>query len=86
MPEIETILLICVVIASLLGGIFSNLSPAVVSLVTAVSYLGVAFFVFDREEPFWLVSLLTGFCMAGVIAMAGAFGGRALSKLLPKRD
>lgn len=86
MPAIETILLIAAIFAALLGGIFSKYSPAVVSLLVAVTYFGIAFFVFDRSEPFWIVSLLTGFCMAGVAAMAGAFGGRALSKLLPKRD
>ena len=86
MPEIETILLILVVIAALMGGIFSRVSPGLVAVMVAFGYFVVAFFVFYKSETLWFVTLLMGFALAAVAAMAASFSGRALSKLLPKRD
>ena len=86
MPELETILLIIVVVAALLGGLFLKMKPGLIVLMVAFSYFVVAFFVLDKSETLWFVTLMMGFCLAAVGAMVGAFSGRALSKLLPKRD
>ena len=86
MPELETLLLIAVVIAALAGGLFSRAKPGLIVLMVAFTYFIVAFFLFDRTDSLWFVTLMMGFCLAAVGAMVGAFSGRALSKLLPKRD
>ena len=85
MPELETTLLILVVIAALAGGLFGKARPGMVVLMVAFSYFIVAFFLFDKSEPLWFVTLMMGFCLAAVGAMAAAYAGRALSKLLPGR-
>ncbi len=86
MPEIEVILLIIAGTAALAGGVFSKLKPGMIVLLVAFSYFVVAFIVFDKSEALWFVTLMMGFALSGVIAMVGAFSGRALAKLLPRRD
>ena len=86
MPEIETILLILVAIGALMGGMFSKYTPGMVVIFSAFSYFIVAFFVLDKSESLWFVTLMMGFCLAGVTAMVGAFAGRSLAKLLPRKD
>ena len=86
MPEIETILLVLVILAGLAGGLFSKAKPGTVVLCVAFGYFIVAFFVLDKSEPLWFVTLMMGFCLSVVGGLASAFAGRALSKLLPKRD
>ncbi|GAA4643529.1 hypothetical protein GCM10023115_14890 [Pontixanthobacter gangjinensis] len=85
MPEIETILLVLVVIAALLGGMFSRASQGLVAVLAAFGYFIAAFFLFDKSDPLWFVTLMMGFALSAVLAMAGAFAGRVLSKLLPPR-
>ncbi|MGB7407756.1 MAG: hypothetical protein WA908_04570 [Pontixanthobacter sp.] len=85
MLELETVLLIIVVVAALAGGLFLKAKPGLIVLMVAFSYFVVAFFLFDKSETLWFVTLMMGFCLAAVGAMVGAFSGRALSKLLPGR-
>ena len=86
MPDVPTILLISALVAALGGGLFGKTKPGTIVLIVAPSYFVLAFILFDKSEPLWFVTLMMGFCLAGVAAMVGAFGGRALSKLLPNRD
>jgi len=86
MPDTPTILLISALVAALAGGLFTRTKPGMIVLIVAPSYFVLAFVLFDKSQALWFVTLMMGFCLAGVAAMVGAFGGRALSKLLPKRD
>ncbi len=85
MPDLETSLLILVVLAALAGGLFLKTKPGLIVLMAAFIYFIVAFFLFDKSETLWFVTLMMGFCLAAVGAMVGAFSGRALSKLFVKR-
>lgn len=86
MPDTPTILLVAALVAALAGGLFSKAKPGMIALIVAPSYFVLAFVLFDKSEALWFVTLMMGFCLAGVAAMVGAFGGRALSKLLPGRN
>lgn len=81
----ESVLLILVVIAALAGGLFAKVKPSTVVLTVAFAYFIAAFFLFDRTDSLWFVTLMMGFCQAAVGAMAAAYAGRALAKLLPGR-
>lgn len=86
MPDLEVTLLIIAGISALLGGVFTRAKPGLIVLLVAFSYFVVAFVLFDKTQSLWFVTLMMGFCLAGVVAMIGAFSGRALAKLMPRRD
>ena len=79
-------MLVLVVIAALLGGMFSKASQGLVAVMVAFGYFIAAFALFEKEDPLWFVTLMMGFALSAVLAMVGAFAGRVLSKLLPPRN
>lgn len=86
MPDIETILLVLVVVSGLGCGLFLRAKPGTVVLMIGFIYFLLGFVLFDKAQPLWFVTLMMGFCLAIVGALASVHAGWALSKLLPRRD
>ena len=86
MPSVETILLALVVLSGLGCGMFMRAKAGTIVLMIAFVYFLLGFVLFDKAQPLWFVTLMMGFCLAVVGALASVHAGRALSKLLPRRD